>query len=205
MKIIITILFFIPVLAFSQLPKCVKPVMNMGSNQSITLPTTSVIILGTATPKNSEGIKSYQWQYDSGAVTPTVVSPFQTVTQITGLINAGTYKFMLTALDSCGSSNSGFVYVTVNPAPPHPTFIAIAVATINSVTLSVQPNAAPISVSWAETSGPNTAKIASPNSITTTASGLIKGTYYFSATVKYLGTNSYPNLTTITTVIVTVK
>lgn len=118
MRYLFIILFlFSFVESFCQaLPKCIPPVVSIGANQSITLPTTSTIVTGTATGKNGHPtITDYLWALDSGISSAMVVSPLQTATQITGLNTVGVYRFSLRAKDSCGATSISYLYVTVLP------------------------------------------------------------------------------------------
>jgi hypothetical protein len=89
------------------------PVANAGSDQTITLPTNSVVLDGSG---STGTITSYTWTQLSGPNTGTIVTPNNVTTTVSGLI-AGTYKFQL-------SLNAGVsldtVQVTVNPQGSHP-------------------------------------------------------------------------------------
>lgn len=90
------------------------PTVGAGSNQTITLPTSTATLTGFATA-NEGVISSVNWTKLSGPATFTITSPTSTTTTVTGLIQ-GQYVFQITAFDSLGLSSSASV--TVNVAPP---------------------------------------------------------------------------------------
>jgi Domain of unknown function (DUF4082)/Bacterial Ig domain/Secretion system C-terminal sorting domain len=154
------------------------PTANAGSNQNITLPTSSVTLDGSA----STGATNYVWTRVSGPNTPTITSPAAVTTTVTGLV-AGTYVFQLSI--NSGASTSQ-VTVTVNPAPP-PTANAGSNQAItlptSSVTLNGSASTGATSYVWTRVSGPNTPTIASPTSVSTTVTGLIQGVYVFQLSI----------------------
>jgi len=152
------------------------PVANAGSNQTITLPTSSVTLNGNG---STGTITSYSWTRVSGPNTPTITSPNAVSTTVTGLIQ-GTYVFQL-SLNSGASTSQ--VTITVNPAPP-PVANAGSNQTItlpaSSVTLNGNGSTGTItSYAWTLVSGPNVPSITTPNAVSTTVTGLIQGTYVF--------------------------
>lgn len=170
-------------------PPNLPPVANAGSNQSITLPTNSVSVSGSASTDPDGTIASYQWAKTSGPATYTIVSPTSVSTSITGLVQ-GTYVFALTVTDNQGATNTAAVQITVT-APPNtaPTANAGSDATITMPTSSVplsgsgaDADGTIASYQWVKLSGP-TAIITNGNSANATASALTKGTYIFQLTV----------------------
>lgn len=89
-----------------------SPVANAGSDQSITLPTDSITLMGSATDADGT-IISYAWTKISGPSSFTITSPDSALTTITGLVQ-GTYVFRLTAEDDDNATGSDDVQVTVN-------------------------------------------------------------------------------------------
>jgi YD repeat-containing protein len=82
------------------------PVANAGSNQSITLPMSTV----TLNSSSSMGIiSSYSWTRVSGPNTPTITTPTSVTTTVTGLI-AGVYQFQLSVN---GGTSTSQVTITV--------------------------------------------------------------------------------------------
>src|SRR6185437_7674376 len=170
------------------------PSANAGSNQTISLPTNSVILTGVGSETNG-AIVSYSWTQVSGPSTATFGSANQSSTVVDGLVQ-GTYSFRLTVTDNSSKTASATVSVTVNPAPvvlpvltanagPNQTIILPT----NSTTLTgsgtlTDASATIVAYSWVEAQGPSTATIGSPNSAITTISGLVEGIYSFRVTVQ---------------------
>ncbi|HEY4147758.1 MAG TPA: PKD domain-containing protein, partial [Chitinophagaceae bacterium] len=166
------------------------PTVSAGSNQTITLPTNSASLSGTAAGTNGATISTYAWTQLSGPSTAGISSSGLIGTNVTGLI-AGSYTFTLTVTDNNGLTNSSNVTVTVNPANTAPTVSAGSNQTItlpvNSASLSgtaAGTNGATISTyAWTQLSGPSTAGISSPGLAGTNVTGLIAGSYTFTLTV----------------------
>jgi len=171
-------------------PANTAPVANAGSNQTIQLPVSSATLNGSGTGTNGATISSYAWVQTSGPNTASVTSAGNASTGVSGLIQ-GAYIFTLTVTDNHGLINSASVTITVNPANTAPVANAGSNQTIqlpvNSVTLNgsgAGTNGATISsYAWVQTSGPNTASIASAGNASTGVSGLLQGTYVFMLTV----------------------
>jgi predicted peptidase len=89
------------------------PVVNAGTDKTITLPTNSVTFTGSAT--DPDGISTYQWTKQSGpsATLSATNQPTLTVSNMA----AGSYIFRLTATDTKGMSGYDEVGVVVNAAP----------------------------------------------------------------------------------------
>jgi predicted esterase len=171
----------------------VSPVVNAGVNQVKTLPGNTASLSGSVTAGPGANIVSYLWTQTSGPAAASIWSP-TTVNTGVGSLVAGVYVFSLKATDNYGLSGTGSMTVTVNPAVT----ISQPTATASPATqqISLPSNTATLSGSgtstngaaiqsylWAQTSGPSTGVIASPNSATTTVSGLVQGVYTFSLTV----------------------
>jgi hypothetical protein len=152
------------------------PVANGGGNQSITLPTTSVTLNGSA---STGTITSYAWTTVSGPNAPVITTPAAVSTTVTGLI-PGVYIFQLSI--NAGVSTAKDT-VTVNSVPP-PVANAGSGQTIvlpaTSTTLNGSASTGTIaSYAWTKISGPNTPVITTPSAVSTTVTGLIQGTYVF--------------------------
>ncbi|MGZ3849693.1 MAG: PKD domain-containing protein, partial [Flavisolibacter sp.] len=87
------------------------PVVNAGANQTITLPTSSVTLSGSASDPDGT-IAAYQWTKVSGG-NVSFGSPAAVSTTVSGLAQ-GSYIFRLTATDNSGASAYADVTVTVN-------------------------------------------------------------------------------------------
>lgn len=97
-----------------------NPTVNAGSNQSITLPTSSVSLIGSATPVSpASSITTYAWTETSGPGTYSLSSPSSSTTTASSLV-AGTYVFTLTATDNNGNVGTGATTIIVNPSNPYP-------------------------------------------------------------------------------------
>ncbi len=70
------------------------PISNAGADQTITLPTNSVSVNGSASKDQDNGglISAWSWKQSSGPSTATITSPLTAATTITGL-QAGVYVF----------------------------------------------------------------------------------------------------------------
>ena len=167
------------------------PTANAGSDISITLPTNSTTLNGTAS-YDPEGITSYAWSYVSGPSQYTIVSPSLPVTALTNLV-AGTYKFKLTVTDNLGVASSATINVNVNsngvnqpPVANAGSDISITLPTNNTTlngTASSDPDGTIASYAWSWVSGPSQYSITNAAAATTTLTNLAQGTYVFKLTV----------------------
>ena len=164
------------------------PTVSAGGNQTITAPANSVTLSAIATKGGGGPIVSTTWSELSGPNAANLLAPGSISSTASNLI-AGTYQFQILVRDSVGSTASSTTLVTVKIPPAvsaggNQTIIAPA----NSVTLSAiatKGSGGPIvSTTWSELSGPNTANLLSPGSISSTASNLIAGTYQFQVLVR---------------------
>ncbi|UAY51509.1 carboxylesterase family protein [Ferruginibacter albus] len=184
------------------------PVASAGADQTITLPTNSVTLKGSATDADGT-IKTYAWTKVSGPSSGTIASPSAATTAINSLA-AGTYTFRLTATDNSNATGYDDVVVTVNAAATTnkaPVANAGADQTItlpaNSVTLKGSATDADGTIktyAWTKVSGPSSGTIASPSAATTVINSLIAGVYTFRLT-----TTDNSNATGYDDIIVTVN
>ena len=166
------------------------PVANAGINQTITLPTNSVTLLGSG--NDSDGIVvSYQWTKISGPAQYALVSATQAQTVVSNLVS-GVYQFQLRVTDNLGASGTATVTITVDAAVPNIPPVANAgsdqsiVLPTNSVTLlgsGSDSDGSIVSYQWAEISGPAQYTIASPTQAQTVVNNLVQGVYLFQLTV----------------------
>lgn len=184
-------------------PVLTPPIVTVGANQVLTLPTNSTTITGTATPVlPSTSITTYLWTKVSGPTTFSIATPGNPSTVISGLVQ-GVYVFRLTATDNNGLSNSATIQITVNQKP---TVTAAANQTIvlPTSTVSVTGTATPqlggtiVLRSWVKTSGPAGGTITTPTAATTTITGLTQGIYVFTFTATDNNGNSNSAFVTIT-------
>ncbi|AXY77522.1 T9SS C-terminal target domain-containing protein [Paraflavitalea soli] len=167
-------------------------IANAGADFSITLPTTTATLNGSASSNPNGPINAYTWTKISGPAA-TIANAKVAVTTVSGLTE-GTYQFKLTVWDHQFVPSSDTVQLIVKPgaSKPEPVRIANAGADVtitlptNSATLngsaSANPNGTISSYGWTKISGP-AATIANNKAATTAVSGLTAGTYLFQLTV----------------------
>jgi len=100
-----------------------KPIVDAGDNQTITLPTDSVSLTGTATDPDGT-ITSTVWNISSQptGASATIASVSSLTTKVTNMSIAGDYVFQLKAKDNDGDSATSSVTVTVNETPESSSF-----------------------------------------------------------------------------------
>jgi len=96
----------------------VNPVVNAGSGTSVTLPTTSWVLSGSAVTQLGT-ITAYLWSKTSGPTGGNIITPNSAVTDISGL-TVGTYVYKLTATNNFGLTGASNVTVTVLQRTPIP-------------------------------------------------------------------------------------
>jgi hypothetical protein len=162
------------------------PVVSAGSNQTITLPTNTAILKGTATDATGT-IITYAWTEVSGPNNATITNATSATATVSKLV-AGTYVFQLKVTDSHNLSTSATVTIILNqpPVANAGTNQTITLPT-NKATLSgsksSDPDGSIASYNWARVSGPSTPNITGNKTVTATISGLVKGTYVYQLTV----------------------
>ena len=95
------------------------PVANAGFDQTITLPTNTVALDGSASTDPNNDIASYLWTKISGPSSFTIANANSVQTQVTNLVE-GTYQFELKVTDARGLFDRDTVHVTVTVWPPSP-------------------------------------------------------------------------------------
>jgi hypothetical protein len=99
------------------------PVANAGTDQTITLPTSSVTLAGSASDADGS-VASLAWSQTSGPNMATFSSNTEAAPTVSNLV-AGSYVFSLTATDNEGAgSTADEVTITVNPEPVSSSLIA---------------------------------------------------------------------------------
>lgn len=166
------------------------PLANAGTNQTITLPTSSVTLSGSGSDVDGS-ITTYAWVKTSGGA-GTITSASSSSTSVTGLA-AGNYVFTLTVTDNNGATASNPMQVVVNAAPPaNISPIANAGPDLNITLPTVQvtiagsssdPDGSVASISWAKTAGPAQFTIVNGNTNTPTFKDFVVGTYDVTMTV----------------------
>ncbi|GEM_PF-1663755 len=157
------------------------PVANAGADQTITA--SSATLNSSA---SSGTITSRTWSLLSGPNTPTIVNPNSVSTLVTGLVD-GTYQFRISVTNSAGTATDD-VTITKDPANIPPVVDAGADKTVTTPASSVVMTGSAsdadgtVTTLWTQVSGPNTATITNPASVTTSITGLIVGVYTFRLT-----------------------
>lgn len=185
------------------------PVVNAGTDITITLPTNNTTLNGSATdPNGNNTISTYKWTKTGGPTQFTLANSDAASTGLSNLV-AGTYTFTLTVTDNGGLTGTASVKVIVN-APPNQKPVANAGADLtitlpaNSVTLdgngSSDPDGSISNYAWSRISGPTQFTLANAAAASTGLSNLAEGTYAFKLVVTDNG-----GLTDNDTILVTVK
>ncbi len=166
------------------------PIANAGPDQTITAPTSSVNLDGSASYDPDGTIASYSWILKTGTGSITISNGNTSKPSVVGL-TTGTYSFQLTVTDNSGATSTDLITVTVNPQPPAPNQAPAANAgnnqTITAPTASVvlngsssfDPDGTITKYTWSQASGPNTAVVLGNGTVSPSVSGLAVGTYTF--------------------------
>jgi hypothetical protein len=174
-------------------PTNTPPTVGAGSDQTIQLPTSSVILTGTATGNGGATITGTVWTRISGPATVTIANAAALSTGVSGLTIAGSYVFELKATDNNGLSTTAAVTITVDAAAPHVPPVANAGAD-QTVTLpftdinldgsaSYDTDGTITSYSWVQVSGNGGVTIQGSSQVQPAIYGLTPGTYVFQLTV----------------------
>ncbi|MEO1053269.1 MAG: PKD domain-containing protein [Bacteroidota bacterium] len=164
------------------------PTVNAGGNRSITLPTNTITLNGTASDIDGS-ISTYTWTRSSGPAATLTNQNTPNLT-LTNLIE-GTYVFRLTVQDDDGAT--AFDEATLNVLPEVVNQVPTAnaggnrsiILPTNSITLFGSGSDSDGSVdtySWSKDSGP-TATLSGESTPTLALSNLLEGTYTFRLTV----------------------
>jgi hypothetical protein len=156
------------------------PLSNAGSDQTITLPTSSLSITGSATDTDGT-ISSYAWTKVSGP-SATLTNANTATLSLTSLVQ-GIYTFRLLVTDNGGATASDDVIVTVNAALSANAGADQTITLPNSsLTITSTTTGTVSSYAWTKVSGP-TATLANANTATLSLSALVQGAYIFRLTV----------------------
>jgi len=168
-------------------PGIKPPVSNPGKNQTISLP--SILVLnGSGSNAPSGKIVSYLWIQTAGSSGAIISKPDSAITQVS-FSQAGNYVFALQVKDNNNQIADSSVSITVNPQLiiPVPSQIQITFKPIPSlksspdtIILSAQVSSSTspiISTVWKQISGPGALKISNPDSLNTSLSNFLPGTY----------------------------
>jgi dienelactone hydrolase len=164
------------------------PVVNAGTDQTITLPVNQVSL--TATASDTDGnIASYVWSKISGPAA-TLTNASTPTLSVTGMNSTGTYSFTVKVTDNQGATATDQVTVIVKSQPVNqaPAVTAGADQTITlplsqvSLTASATDTDGTIaSYAWTMVSGP-AATLTNTTTSTLSVTAMTAGTYSFSVT-----------------------
>ena len=169
-----------------------NPTANAGNDETITLPTNSVNLLGSGNDKDGT-IDSYSWTKVSGPSSYKISNATSDSTEVSGLVE-GTYQFELKVTDDKGATAKDTLQIQVNQEAssiqennnslpsvnagldqsimlPANTVILSGTATDTDGTIA--------SYSWTKISGPTAFSLINSSSPTASASGLVAGIYQF--------------------------
>ncbi|MBS1738509.1 MAG: tandem-95 repeat protein, partial [Bacteroidetes bacterium] len=167
----------------------IPPVANAGSDQTITLPLSTITLRGSGTDADGT-VVSYTWTKVSGPSAFNIVNSSSAVTDVTGLVQ-GTYQFKLMVMDDQGALGNATVQIIVNPAPNKPPVanagsdqaITLPISTVSLKGSGTDEDGTVVSYTWTKVSGPSTFNIVNSSSAVTDVTGLVQGTYQFKLTV----------------------
>lgn len=91
------------------------PIAVAGSDQTITLPTDSILLNGSASSDPDGKISNYSWTKISGPVSFTIIKSSDSTTKVKTLV-AGAYQFELKVTDNDGLSSKDTIQIIVNAA-----------------------------------------------------------------------------------------
>nr|WP_294903984.1 kelch repeat-containing protein [uncultured Lacibacter sp.] len=171
------------------------PVARAGQDQIITLPVSKATLDGSASTDPDNNIIGFAWRKIAGPSNSVFSDPVAVQTEASGLTN-GVYQFELTVTDAEGLFSTDTMKVTVNISPNRSPVAEAGndiTVTYNLQTCSIEPSSITLdgklsrdpdgtivtyhwSVVFAESSS---AIITNPNSVSTTVTNLMPGTYGF--------------------------
>ncbi|HMK04988.1 MAG TPA: T9SS type A sorting domain-containing protein [Ferruginibacter sp.] len=170
-------------------PSNIAPDAHAGTDQTITLPTNTVIVSGSGT--DADGIiVAYAWTKISGPGTGTITNPGTAATSITGLA-LGVYEFELIVTDNLGAIGRDTLQVTVNNSinlPPNAfaggdqVIVAASMTAPTSTTIAgtgFDADGTVVAYNWTKIAGPAAGSVTTPGSAASPVSGLAIGVYHF--------------------------
>ena len=117
----------------------VVPVANAGPSQNVTLPFSSITLIGTGSEQAGQ-VVAYLWSQVAGPGSTVITNPGSPSTTVSGFV-AGNYIFQLMVTDNVGATGVDTVSIKVNPDP--------------QITLTLQPTNNPTDMSVAIVNGVN--------------------------------------------------
>jgi hypothetical protein len=169
------------------------PVANAGSDVTITLPTSSQGLTGSATDTDGT-ISSYQWIFVSGPKIPSIANATTVAASVSGMNNSGSYVFQFEAKDNQGAIGKDQVMVIVKDATVNQLPVAKAgsdltiTLPVDSTTINgsgTDSDGIISSYAWTFIAGPKTPTLANANTATVSVSDLTtSGNYVLQLEVK---------------------
>jgi hypothetical protein len=170
----------------------VPPVTNAGIDITITLPSNSITLNGSATYDPDGTIIKYDWRYISGPAQYAIANVNAASTVVSNLAQ-GKYTFRLTTWDNKYVPTADEVIVTVNAAATAPPVNHAPITKAGNDQLILLPENSTtvnglgsydidgtiIRYEWRKESGPASFAISNINSATPVISNLVAGTYVF--------------------------
>lgn len=163
----------------------IPPVANAGADQSITLPTNTITLIGKGSDADGS-ISAYNWTKISGPSPGVITKSASSSSTVTGLVQ-GNYQFELKVIDNAGASARDTMNLTVNPAPNIPP-VAFAgsdnIITLPTNIVSLSGTGTDVdgfisSYLWTKVSGPGSSSIVNSVSPVTDVASLTQGVYQF--------------------------
>ena len=162
----------------------IPPTANAGTDQSITLPISTVSLTGSGSDADGT-ISAYNWTKISGPSAGTITNANSASTTVTGLVQ-GIYQFQLKVTDNNAATALDTIQITVNAANIAPTAnagtdqsITLPTSTVSLSGSGTDPDGTISSYNWTKISGPASGTITNANSASTTVTGLVQGVYQF--------------------------
>jgi poly(3-hydroxybutyrate) depolymerase len=166
------------------------PVANAGNDITLTLPSNSTKLDGSASKDPDGTIATWAWTKTAGPATYTLSATNIATPDLTGLVE-GTYTFELVVTDNSGATGKNTVNVIVNQAAPPANKQPVAVAG-NNITITLPANSTTLdgtgsndpdgtiqTYEWTKLTGPASYTLANANGSTTALGDLTEGTYTF--------------------------
>jgi len=164
-----------------------SPLVDVGPDFSLTLPTNSTSIFATASDPDGT-ISTYAWLKISGPTATLGVLTTPTLT-VTGMV-AGTYLFRITVTDNLGATANDDISIVVAVGNQSPVVVASNDATLtlptsstNLIAVASDPDGTIASYLWTNLSGPAAPTMSGTATNSLTISSLVAGTYVFRITV----------------------
>jgi hypothetical protein len=160
-----------------------KPIANAGTDQTITLPTNTINLDGSASTDPDNNITGYIWTKISGPSSFNITNTNSIQTRVTDLVQ-GIYQFQLKVIDAGGLFSKDTAEVSVNPEPPSLSPFANAgpdmIITLPLDSAFIDGSHSPsINVQWTKIAGPSQGILINSTASMLLAKNLVPGTYSF--------------------------